>query len=158
MKQSGTKNQQTKGMPKLLWVWKMKDAQGLSIGSSRKKRGEKRERSVGCYMEAWGCWFNCLETLEKVPLNRHKVWIPFKIKQPFNTSPICTRNPYSFSYLTPFRRSFRRQLLEPLHPQINLPYGTHGTPHAGPTRPLMGGHAQLDQIKWHPIKTIKDIN
>ena len=46
MKQSETKNQQTKETPKLFWAWKMEDAQALGVGSSREKRGEKGE-------EAW---------------------------------------------------------------------------------------------------------
>ena len=51
----------------------MKDAQGLGVGSSKEKRGEKKERGVGCSMEVWGYWFNCLKALGKAPLNRHKV-------------------------------------------------------------------------------------
>ena len=31
-------------MPKLFWAWKMEDAQGFGVGSSREKKMEKKER------------------------------------------------------------------------------------------------------------------
>ena len=48
MKQSETKNQQTKGTPKLLWAWKMEDAQALDVCSSRRREG-RRERGRGYF-------------------------------------------------------------------------------------------------------------
>ena len=60
MKQPETKNQQTRGMPKLFWAWKKKDAQCLGVGTSKEKRGEKRKRGVGLFKRG-------IELLVEVP-------------------------------------------------------------------------------------------
>nr|XP_029122909.1 cycloartenol Synthase [Elaeis guineensis] len=72
IQQTGTRNQQTNRMPKLPWAWKMEDAQALGIGSSRKKRGEKREGEWALLWRHEAAGFQYLEALRKVSLNRHK--------------------------------------------------------------------------------------
>ena len=145
-------------MPKHLWALKMEDALACALDLYGRREGRRKERAWALQKGAWCCWLKYPKTLGKALLNRHKVWILLKIKLQLNTSSTCIRNLYSFSYLTPFRRFFRCQLLEPLHPQNHTPFCIQGMHHIGSTSPLMVGYAQLDQIKWRPIKTIKKIN
>ena len=130
-----------------------------ACGMPKGRRERERKRGHGSLLcGMWSAGLDVLGTLWEVPLNRNKIWILFKTKQALKTSPTCIIFFCSFSYLTSFRKPIRRQLLEPLHPQNHTPLCTHGMPHKGSTRPLIDGHVQLDQIKWHPIKTIKNIN
>ena len=82
----------------------------------------------------------------------------FPTIQSHNASPTYIRFSNNLSYSTSFRNPFRCQLLEPLNPHKYIPKYTQGMPHLGSISPLIMGHAQLDQIKWHPIITIKEIH